>query len=399
MSAKPLIAHVLYRLDTGGMEQVAISIINRTDQRYRHAVVCLAGFTDAMRNRIEAAGVECMSMEKRPGNDWRCFFRLWKTLRRLQPDLVQTYNIGTLDVAPIAKLAGVRRVVHAEHGRDAADTRGNNRKYRRLRRWMQPLVARFIAVSADLERWLHEDVGIAPAKLVCIPNGVEVAPHLIDHDVHRVRPQLGVFAPPGTLLIVNVGRLDAVKDQAGLIDAFRILCDATHEKIAQLRLAIIGEGPERARLEQRIADLGLCNRVRLLGNREDVRALLAECDMFALSSVAEGIPLTVLEAMAAGLPVVATHVGGVGEVVVDGATGALVPASDPQALARALARYVEDAGLRERHGEAGRARVGQRFSLVAMMAAYTALYDTLIDGRQGLGAAEAPIRLLGRGER
>lgn len=399
MTAKPLIAHVLYRLDTGGMEQIAISIINRTDQRYRHVIVCLAGFTDAMRNRISASGVDCMSMEKRPGNDWRCFFRLLKTLRRLKPDLVQTYNIGTLDIAPIARLAGVRCVVHAEHGRDAADTRGSNQKYRRLRRWMQPFVACFIAVSADLDRWLREDVGIAPNKVVCIPNGIDVAQHANDRDARRTRPQLGEFAPPGTLLIANVGRLDAVKDQAGLIDAFRILCNSASDRSTQIRLAIIGEGRERIRLEQRIADLGLRDRVRLLGNRENISMLLAECDVFALSSVAEGIPLTVLEAMEAGLPVVATDVGGVSEAVVDGETGTLVAPSDPHALAATLAHYVDNASLRERQGEAGHARVAQRFSVSAMVAAYVVLYDGLLDRRHDVNASRARMGLAGRGER
>lgn len=381
MNRRPLIAHVLYRLDTGGMEQVAISVINRTAARYRHAVVSLAGF-GAIRSRIEDTTVPCLSLDKQPGKDPGCYLRLWSTLRRLQPDLVQTYNIGTLDAAPIARLAGVHSVVHAEHGRDAADPLGSNRKYRSMRRWLQPFITRHVAVSGDLQRWLCDDVGIAPSKVVCIHNGVDASTHAPQAGLHTARPLLGTFAPPGTLLIGSVGRLDAVKDQAGLITAFGLLCGAESGLAGRLRLAIIGEGSKRQDLERQVERMHLGDRVRLPGNREDVAALLAECDVFALSSLAEGIPLTILEAMAAELPVVATDVGGVCEAVVDGATGTLVPPSDPAALAAALGRYVRDGNLRQQQGRAGRERVESRFSVSAMVSAYTALYDALLTGRR-----------------
>lgn len=381
MNRRPLIAHVLYSLDTGGMEQVAISVVNRTAARYRHAIISLTGF-GVIRSRIEDTAVPCLSLDKQPGKDPGCYLRLWATLRQLQPDLVQTYNIGTLDAAPIARLAGASRVVHAEHGRDASDLLGSNRKYRSLRRWLQPFITRYVAVSGDLQRWLCDDVGIAPSKVVCIHNGVDVPIHAPHAESHSARPLLGTFAPPGTLLIGTVGRLDAVKDQAGLITAFRSLCDADPGPATRLRLAIVGEGGKRGALERQIERMHLDDQVRLLGNREDVAELLAECDVFALSSLAEGIPLTILEAMAAGLPVVATDVGGVGEAVIDGSTGTLVPPSDPAALAAALGRYVQDGHLRQQHGRAGRERVESRFSLSAMVSAYTALYDALLTGRR-----------------
>lgn len=381
MSARPLIAHVLYRLDTGGMEQILVSVINRTGQRFRHAIICLAGF-GTLRERLSDASVPCLSLDKRPGKDPGCYWRLWKTLRRLRPDLVQTYNLGTLDLAPIARLAGVARVVHAEHGWDVSDPRGENRKYRAMRRWLAPCITRYVAVSADLERWLRATVGIAPTKLALIPNGIDTARYYAAAAAARnrqaPRARLGTFAPPGTLVIGSVGRLDAVKDQASLIDAFHLLCAGDPAAADPLRLVIVGEGQERARLETRIRDLRLQDRVRLLGNRDDVAELLAEFDVFALSSIAEGIPLTVLEAMAAGLPVVATQVGGVAEVVVDGDTGALVPAANPAALAAALARYVNAPALREQHGRAGQARALAHFSVDSMVVAYAALYGSLL---------------------
>ncbi|MGH8233155.1 MAG: TIGR03088 family PEP-CTERM/XrtA system glycosyltransferase [Rhodanobacteraceae bacterium] len=378
MSDKPLIAHVLYRLDTGGMEHMLVKLINHTHPRYRHAVVCLEGY-GALRDQIEFADVPCLALNKKPGKDWGCYFRLWRVLRNLNPDLVHTYNIGALDAVPVARLAGVRRVVHAERGRDAADPRGESRKYRLLRRWFLPFIDRYLAVSRDLQDWLIEKVGIPPSRVVCIPNGIDAMPFVAAANQRGARPLLGSFAPPGTVLIGTVGRLDAVKDQAGLISAFRNLCEALPQARESLRLVLVGEGPQRSALESQIARTGLSARILLLGNRRDVAALLVEFDVFVLSSVAEGMPGVLLEAMASGLPVVATVVGGVGEVVVPGVTGTLVPPSDPKALAKALANYVVDTRLRTQHGAGGRGCVMTQFSLQSMVSAYTALYDGLLN--------------------
>lgn len=378
MNEKPLIAHVLNRLDTGGMERIIVSLIKATGDRYRHAVIEVAG-AGALRGEIENSVTAFLSLEKKPGKDWPSYWRFWRALRRLKPDLVQTYNIGTLDLAPIVKLAGVPRLVHAEHGRNAADPEGKNPKYLRLRRWMAPLVDRYVAVSADLQRWLVERVHIKTSKVAYIANGIDVAAFELPRDVSTPRPCLGDFAPPGTVLIGHVARLDKVKDQAGLLSAFKLLSEA--DGSADCRLVIIGEGAQRQALEGQIAELGLQKKVRLLGNRHDVAKLLTECDVFVLSSIAEGMPVTLLEAMAARLPVVATDVGGVALVVEAGVTGTLVPAGDQSAMAQALLTYATDETLRRQHGDAGSARVTERFGLGAMAGAYVTLYDKLLGRR------------------
>jgi glycosyltransferase involved in cell wall biosynthesis len=180
-------------------------------------------------------------------------------------------------------------------------------------------------------------------------------------------------------LIGNVARLDKVKDQAGLLLAFKQLQEQNGG--GDCRLIMVGDGSERAELQYRINQLGLTKSVRLLGNRTDVPELLAACDVFVLSSIAEGMPITVLEAMAAGLPVVVTDVGGMASVVQAGVNGALVPARNPDALAQALAEYATDETLRRRHGDAGRARALARFGLDKMVTAYTGLYDELLGAR------------------
>jgi sugar transferase (PEP-CTERM/EpsH1 system associated) len=396
MTERPLIAHVLYRLDTGGMERIVVSLIHATRDRYRHAVITLSGF-GALREEIEDTVSACVSLDKRPGKDWGCYLRLWRVLRSLQPDLVQTYNLGTLDMAPIVRLSGVRRLVHAEHGRDAADPDGTERRYHRLRRIVAPFISRHVAVSADLQTWLTQRVGIRADKVVYIPNGVDLAVYYAGAAVRNdARPLLGNFAPPGSVLFANVARLDAVKDHAGLLAAFRRLRQMPNGDNA--RLVIAGDGPERPALDKQVAELGLGDAVRLLGNRRDVAQLLAECDVFVLSSIAEGMPVTVLEAMAAGLPVVSTDVGGVASVVTDGATGTLVRASDANALAAAMAAYAASTDRRRQHGAAGRARAVAHFSLAAMVSAYVRLYDELLGQRAGAVRADALAGLAGHKE-
>ncbi len=376
MNRRPLIVHVLYRLDTGGMERILVSLINATGDRYRHAVITLAGF-GALHREIEGSVECCISLDKRQGKDWPYYWRCWRQLRALRPSLVQTYNIGTLDLAPIVRLAGIRRVVHAEHGRAVSDPARGKAVYRRLRRWMAPLISRYVAVSADLRDWLVDCVGIPPTKVIHIANGVDTAAFHVVRPRFTPRVKLAHLAPSGTLLIGNVARLARVKDQAGLIRGFQRL----RELVAPIdcRLVIVGDGPERIELERQIEGLDLTGVVQLLGERDDVSGLLSECDVFVLTSLSEGMPVTVLEAMAAGLPVVATRVGGSCSVVIPDVTGTLVPPGAPHALAEALAVYVRDEGLRYRHGEAGRARVSAEFGLNAMANAYDGLYRELLD--------------------
>ncbi len=214
---RPLIVHVLDRLTIGGMETVALNVIEHSRERYQHQVICLrAG--GAMVARLEALGVAVTTLNKRPGKDIGAYLRLRAMLARRQPAIVHTYNIGALDVAFWARVAGVRRVVHAEHGRDAGDPKGQNRRYRWLRRLLAPCIDAFVPVSADLEKWLGTDIGIAKAKVRLIRNGVDIA---------RFRPIAAVAAPwpdnfvtTKSVVIGTVGRLDPVKAFDGLIEAF-----------------------------------------------------------------------------------------------------------------------------------------------------------------------------------
>ena len=367
LKSAPLVVHLIYRFDFGGLETLVAECINRMPaQQYRHAVVCLTGYTEFSR-KISRPDVEIIALDKPPGLGLATHFKLWKLLRRLKPAVLHSYNLAAVEYACTAALAGVPVRVHAEHGRDASDPHGLNRKHNLLRRGVTPFIDRYVPVSDDLQRWLRQVVGVPDAKTLMIANGV---------DTERFRPSQRA-SQRDEFVIGTVGRIQDVKNQSGLIDAFILLRAMLPGHRDRLRLSIVGDGPLLGMITEKVRAAGLQDVVRLPGSRTDIAELLSGFDVFALPSIAEGTPVTILEAMACGLPVVASRVGGIPEVVEQQATGLLVPPSDASSLAEALAVYVQDPQLAERHGAAGRVRVERSNSIAAMVAGYAGLYDTL----------------------
>lgn len=380
----PLVVHLLYRLDCGGLENLLVERINRMpSQHYRHAVVCLTGYT-AFSRRIERGGVALYALDKPPGAAPVTHVHLWRLLRQLRPTILHTYNLSALEYAPAALLAGVPIRINGAHGRDAADPLGSNRRHRLLRRLMLPFYDHCYANSADLLAWLRTGIGVPLHQSRLLPNGVDTdryrparaaAPDSGESASGPLRRHFGA----GMLVIGSVGRIEAVKDHASLVRAFALLRARRPDLAPRLRLAIVGDGPLLPALRAQVLAAGLERHVWLPGARADVAELLREMSIFALPSLAEGTPGAVLEAMASGVAVVGSAVGGVGEVVADGVTGLLVPAADSQALALALERYAAAPELLVRHGAAARSRVLRLYAMDAMVAAYQALYDELCE--------------------
>jgi sugar transferase (PEP-CTERM/EpsH1 system associated) len=373
----PLVVHVIERLSTGGMENGVVNLINNTPPgRYRHAVVCLRYF-DSFRDRIVVPDIEVTAIGKGIGKDPGFYVKLWRELRRLNPAIVHTRNLPAADCAVIAAAAGVRARVHGEHGKDVLEATGKNWKYNTLRRAVSPLVQRYIAVSREIESWLAETVGIPRGKIRQIYNGVDSVKFAPARAGREALPAPGIAAPD-SIVIGTVGRMEAIKDQLTLARAFVRLSALAPDLAPRLRLVMVGDGSLREPARALLAEAGLTERAWLPGERGDIPALLRGLDIFALPSRYEGISNTIIEAMASGLPVVATRVGGNGELVVEGETGALVPPEDADAMAEALRDYVASRERRLAHGAAGRAQVERRFSMQNMVNAYLGVYDEVV---------------------
>lgn len=392
--ARPLVVHVIYRLDVGGLENGVVNLINGMDEeRYRHAVVSLTDVTD-FRDRIQRADVECIALHKPDGHGVRIYPRLYSLFRDLRPAIVHTRNLAALEAQVPAWLAGVPVRIHGEHGRDMSDLAGASRKYRLIRRLFSPWVQRYVTVSRDLADYLVEGIHVAPDRVRHIYNGV---------DTQRFLPREAGTAPiPGTsaeqhVVLGWVGRMQPVKAPLILVELLHRLVSEKPDRRRWLRLALVGDGPLRDEVERRVDELQLRELVWLPGGRNDVEALLPAMDLFLLPSLGEGISNTILEAMACGLPVIATSVGGNPELVQPGRTGALVPPADLDALHAAVRPYLENPGMRARHGAAARQAAEQRFSLAAMVASYQQLYDQALAPARRSGGHRLGSRASTRG--
>ncbi len=375
---RPLVMHVVYRFDTGGLENGIVNLINHLPaSAYRHAIVALTEVTD-FRKRIRNQDVEFISLHKKPGHGLWLYPRLFALMRRLRPAIVHTRNLAALEVAVPAWLAGVPVRLHGEHGRDVGDLDGSNRKYQWLRRLYRPFVTHYVALSRDLADYLVERVGVTPQRVSQVCNGVDTVrfrPASATADRTAEPMPDGPFDPARHWLAGTVGRMQPVKDQVTLVRAFLRALELHPSLRERLRLVIVGDGPLRAPCQALLDAAGAADLAWLPGERNDVPELMRGLHCFVLPSLAEGISNTILEAMASGLPVIATEVGGNADLLHHDHTGLLVPAHDPQAMALALVRLAAAPQAAVAMGQAGRAKAEARFSLQAMVAAYRKLYD------------------------
>jgi len=375
----PLIVHIIFRLDVGGLENGLVNLINQVpEDRYRQAIICLDDFTK-FRERIRSPNVQVFALHKRAGKDLGVYVRAWRLLRRLHPAIVHTRNLGTVDMVFPALMAGVRCRIHGEHGWDMIDLHGKNKKYLRLRRICRPFISRYIAVSRDLANWLIAVVHAAPTKVASICNGVDSDRFIPARNGAAGRRRVP-FETKDALVIGTVGRAVQVKDQVTLIKAFAKVVAEAPDLRSRLRLAIIGDGPELAPLRQAAAKQGIAELAWIPGRQDSIEDVLREFDIFVLPSLNEGISNTILEAMASGLPVIATDVGGNPELVDDRETGFLVPVGDIAGFAQRIRQYVADRELRLHHSRNAREKIERQFSLNAMVDRYLAVYDDLLAG-------------------
>jgi len=335
-------------------------------------IVALTEVTD-FRLRVARDDVRFIELRKSPGHGYRLFPRLYRLFRQLAPDIVHTRNLAALEATIPAAAAGVSVRIHGEHGRDVGDLDGTNRRYRLVRRVYRPFVTKYVALSKDLERYLQGPIGVSPSRIDQIYNGVDTECFTPSRDM-RLPIEGCPFDGARHFVVGTVGRMQAVKNPVALARAFARAVKS-RSRGRNLRLVMVGDGPQRADVESALTEAGVRDLAWLPGERSDIPAIMRGFDCFVLPSLAEGISNTVLEAMASGLPVVATRVGGNPELIDDEATGRLVPSGNDDALTAAILRYFDDPAGARRIGGAARSAVVRRFSLDRMVQDYRALYD------------------------
>lgn len=359
-----IIAHVLSSFGVGGQERVALDLAAEQGKRgHRVIAVSLAPPPEgALADEFRAVGAEVVDVPKGPGTDLTLVPRLAWALRRRQVEIVHSHNpLPLIYGAPAARLAGAA-AIHTKHG-----VNPGSRGHRILRRQAARLVSSFVAVSAVTAQQAREQRDCPPERLTVIPNGIRLERFAPDAVARAsVRAELGI--PADALVVVTVGRCDEFKNQGLLLAAI------APRLSAQIHVVFIGDGPTRAALEAQAKALPGAAFAHVLGRRMDVARLLPAFDVFALSSKSEGLPLVVPEAMATGLPVVSTAVGGIPGVVDEGETGFLVGVDEAQ-LRRALDRLLDDPALARRMGARAREVALTRYSAERMCDDYLTLYE------------------------
>lgn len=367
MSGRTTVVHIVQNLEVGGLERVVINLMTHADPgRYESVLYCL-GHGGALVPEVEAAGHRVRCFDKRAGMDWFLLNRMARALRSDGAGVVHAHNFSPLVYGSLtAAITPVRGVVYTAHG---AKTSGR-RKHLLFQRL--GLVDEIVFVSADARRVALESGAVRPRGTRTIVNGIDIGRYADARGREKVRSEFGI--PPDAPVLGIVARLTRAKDHAMLLRAFRTL----REGIPDARLLIVGDGELDAEVRSDAHALGLGDGVAFAGARSDVPALLSAMDVFVLSSSTEGLAMTLLEAMAAGLPVVATSVGGNPEAVADGETGVIVPPGDPDAFAGAVSRVFGDPAEMARMGRAGYERCQRLFSTEAMVGAYEEIYQRLI---------------------
>jgi sugar transferase (PEP-CTERM/EpsH1 system associated) len=372
------IVHLLLSFDTGGLQNGVVNLINHSDPlRLRHSVLSLTPAL-GMRERIQRDDVLVEAVDlgdsgrigRRLGA-WRCIAR---RLRQLAPDVLHSRNRGTqIDGALAGYAARVPVRIHGYHGRDLSNAQGETLRRRSLGRIAGRFHHGVITLTETMKREYRRDYGTPEEKIRVVPNGV---------DLERLEGFGADDSLRSPFTVCTVGRLDAVKNLPLLIRAFA----AMPSREPGDRLVIAGEGPMRAELEALLLELGpAAAGVELLGERRDAPAVMKAADVYVQPSFYEGMSNTIVEAMALGVPVIATEVGGNADVTGRDGAARLLPSDDLKAMTTALDELRRDREGRRQLSHRGRERVRERFTMARMVEGYTRAYEEI--GRRPVGKA------------
>ncbi|WP_437202475.1 glycosyltransferase [Planctomicrobium sp. SH664] len=362
--ARVRVCHLSMTLKTGGLERLLVDFARFHDAtRYDLSFVALDDLGPPAED-LRAAGYPVSSIGLRHCGKRAALRKLREHLSAEKIDVLHTHNTYPQFYGSIAgRLAGVPVIINTQHGRGCGPGWKSLWQFRMANR----LTDRIIGVSEDAARLCRQQSPGAASKIQCIWNGI---------DVDRFR----YSGPSHEPVAIGVGRLSPEKDYSTLLRATAIVL----REFPQFRLRLVGDGAERPRLERLATDLKIADHVEFLGERQDVHELLRTAGFFVSSSKTEGISLTLLEAMAVGLPIVTTRVGGNPEIVVEGETGRLVPPLNPDGLAAGILEMLSERELWSGMGIAARSRIEQHFDVRRMLTNYEALYLELLSKKCAL---------------
>lgn len=369
---KRIICQLVHGLPVGGTEVLVERFVRCFAEDYRVIVACMDQVGE-LGERLASDGFEVELLQRRPGFDWRCVSRIARLLRKARVDILHAQQYTPFAYAMATRLLGGRpRIVFTEHGRFFPDLPSRKRKI--FNRFLLRRADRIIAVGRSVQHALVHNEGLPAARIEVIYNGVRQSRFDSRGDAKLVRQELDLRSED--FVVIQVARLDSIKDHE---TALRAVAKAK-ESLPHIKLLIVGDGPQKPLIENAIDQLGLRDFVCMLGMRQDVHRLLAAADVFLLSSLSEGIPVTIIEAMFSDLPVVSTNVGGVPELLEHNRTGLLAPVGADRELADSLVKLATDAPFRQGLAVAARRAAEEKFSEEKMMAAYARVYDDVIQG-------------------
>jgi glycosyltransferase involved in cell wall biosynthesis len=369
------VAQVIYSLEVGGLEKVALSLTRALDEnRFESYLISLNG-PGPLSSQLSLDPEHCLLLEPQSSSwlprrpiDCSAVLRIRRFLKDHGIQVVHLHNAGPLVYGGLAARLSLNRprIIYSEHNQVY---RASSRLKRRFRQYLR-LADRTIAVSADLQRYLQNDLRV-PVAVEVIRNGISVQcpPEAM---AASVREELGLR--PSDLVIGTAVVLSEQKGLTYLLEAV----PAILRDVPNARFVIAGDGPLRAALEEQTRAAGLQQSVSFIGYQKDVARVISAFDVYVLPSLWEGLPLALLEALALGKPIVATTVGGNPEIVQDGVNGLLVPPRDPGALARALAQVCGDERFRHEVANSNRGRFDEQFSLAQMVRAHEQLYESAV---------------------
>jgi sugar transferase (PEP-CTERM/EpsH1 system associated) len=377
------VLHVLNRLATGGTENVVLRLIDGLDEQiFEHRLAAVRGMDPAFSGLALPGGELLLDGKEDSGFEF-LILRLARVMRAYRPHIVHSRNWGTIEAILAARLARVPVAIHSEHGYDLDMLTGLPTRRRIFRRASYRMADAVFAVTRELCDFHARQAWISPERIRVIYNGVDTQ-RFRPRSSERISLRKKFGLPQERFIVGTVGRTVTIKDHPTLLRAVESMV----LKGIDAHALLVGSGPELERNRQLVKDSSvLAGRVTFVGSSDEVPDILNTMDAFALTSISEGMSNTLLEAMAAGLPVIATNVGGNPEVVVDGDSGWLFRARDVEALVSRLMSLASDENQRRQLSLAARQRIVERFSLARMLNDYSNLYLELA-ARRGIKLQE-----------